>query len=78
MPTPMIRVRAKNGDVSFVDENGRVVKRARSVGRDDAGKPIDELVPDTAFYRRAIRRDELELVPDAAPSAPAASAKEGK
>jgi hypothetical protein len=83
MPTPMIRVRAKSGDLPFVDEMGRVMKRARSVGRDDDGAPLKdgELVPDNAFYRRSIRRDEIEIVPEPAQVAPAASpvpSKEGK
>lgn len=75
MATPMIRVRALgDGTLPHVDESSRGTKRARAVGRDAKGVPCPELVADVAYYRRSIRRGELEIVsleePTESPAAP--------
>lgn len=59
--------------VPFLDELGRH-HGGRAAGRSADGKPAAELVPDTAYYRRAIGRRDLALatMPPPAPSPEAA------
>jgi len=62
----MIRVRAvRDLKVARVDENGATVM-GRYVGREPDGSPTAEgvLVPEDSYHVRAIRRGELERVPE--------------
>ena len=65
-----IRVRAKGtGLLALIDADGYVLLGAsyaqhRWAGRDSAGNPKAESVPDHAYYHRAIQHDDLELVGD--------------
>jgi hypothetical protein len=54
------RIRAVgDGKLPFVDAAG-INQKGRFAGRDAAGEPIVEDVPDTIYYRRALRVGSLE------------------
>jgi hypothetical protein len=59
-----LRIRAVGeGKLPFVDAAG-INQRGRFAGRDAAGKPIVEDVPNTIYYRRALRVGSLEECAD--------------
>jgi hypothetical protein len=76
-----IRVRAKGtGLLALIDADGYVLLGAsyaqhRWAGRDNAGNPMIESVPEHAYYHRAIQHGDLELVGDE--SAPALTVEGG-
>lgn len=58
--------------VPFVDELGRL-RRGSFVGRNPAGEPAEETVPDLPYLRTAINHGDLREIDDAPPATPTAT-----